>query len=88
MLTKEVRLGIVKQFQRDEKDTGSAEVQIAIVSKEIELLNEHLKVHTHDFHSKRGLMTKIGRRRAMLQYLKNEDIQRYRNLCDKLGLRR
>ena len=88
MLTKEVRQGIVKEFQRDAKDTGSPEVQIAILTREINILNDHLKTHIHDFHSKRGLMTKIGRRRNMLTYLKNTDIQRYRELCDKLGLRR
>ena len=87
-LTKEVKQSIIKDFARDEKDTGSAEVQIAILTSEINDLTEHLKVHKHDYHSRRGLLKKIGQRRSMLQYLAKTDITRYRELIQKLGLRK
>ena len=87
-LTKEVKAKIIKDFAKSENDTGSAEVQIAILSKEIEELTEHLKTHIHDYHSRRGLLVKVGQRRNMLQYLAKKDIQRYRELIKKLGLRK
>jgi small subunit ribosomal protein S15 len=87
-LTKEIKESIIKEYRRDEKDTGSCEVQIAILTKEINDLTEHLKVHTHDYHSRRGLLKKIGQRRSMLQYLAKNDISRYRELIKKLGLRK
>lgn len=87
-LTKEQKTDIVKKFARDEKDTGSAEVQIAILTEEIKELTEHLKVHIHDFHSRRGLLKKVGQRRSMLQYLAKKDVTRYRELIKKLGLRK
>lgn len=87
-LTKELKSQIIKEYARNESDTGSPEVQIAILSKEIEQLTEHLKVHIHDFHSRRGLLVKVGQRRNMLQYLAKKDIQRYRELIKKLGLRK
>ena len=87
-LTKEAKQEIIKNFAKSEKDTGSAEVQIAILSKEIEELTEHLKVHTHDYHSRRGLLKKVGHRRNMLQYLAKKDIQSYREVIKKLGLRK
>ncbi len=87
-LTKEEKLNIVKEFGRDEKDTGSMEVQIAILTKEINDLTEHLKVHTHDYHSKRGLLMKVGQRRSKLNYLMKNDITKYREVIDKLGLRK
>ncbi len=87
-LTKELKAQIIKEYARNESDTGSPEVQIAILSKEIEQLTEHLKVHIHDFHSRRGLLVKVGQRRNMLQYLAKKDIQRYRELIKKLGLRK
>ena len=87
-LTKETKEAIVKKFARDKKDTGSAEVQIAILTKEINDLTEHLKVHTHDFHSRRGLLRKVGKRRNLLQYLAKKDIQSYREVIKKLGLRK
>ena len=87
-LTKEEKLNIVKEFGRDEKDTGSMEVQIAILTKEINNLTEHLKVHTHDYHSKRGLLMKVGQRRSKLNYLMKNDITKYREVIDKLGLRK
>ena len=87
-LTKEEKASIVKEFARDEKDTGSAEVQIAILTKEINDLTEHLKVHIHDYHSRRGLLKKVGQRRSMLRYLAKKDITKYREVIQKLGLRK
>lgn len=87
-LTKEVKQNIIKEYAKSEKDTGSAEVQIAIITQEINDLTEHLKVHTHDYHSRRGLLKKVGQRRNMLQYLAKKDIQSYRELIKKLGLRK
>ena len=79
-LTKEVKSAIVKEYQRDAKDTGSVEVQVAILTEEIKVLTEHLKEHIHDFHSKRGLLQKVGKRKSLLAYLKKADITRYREL--------
>ena len=87
-LTKEVKQSIIKDFARDEKDTGSAEVQIAILTEEIIILTEHLKEHKHDFHSRRGLLKKVGQRRNMLNYLAKKDVNRYREVIKKLGLRK
>ena len=87
-LTKEVKQEIVKKYARNEKDTGSTEIQIAILTQEINDLTEHLKVHIHDFHSRRGLLKKVGQRRSMLAYLKKKDITRYREVIKKLGLRK
>lgn len=87
-LTKEEKASIVSEFARNEKDTGSAEVQIAILTKEINDLTEHLKVHIHDYHSRRGLLKKVGQRRNMLQYLAKKDVTRYREVIKKLGLRK
>ena len=86
-LSKEENQKIVEQFRINANDTGSPEVQIALLTREINLLNEHLKANKHDYHSQRGLMKKIGHRRNLLKYLEKKDIQRYRNCCDKLGLR-
>lgn len=87
-LTKEKKQQIIEEYRRDGKDTGSCEVQIAILTSEINDLTEHLKVHKHDYHSRRGLLKKIGQRRSMLQYLAKTDITRYRELIQKLGLRK
>ena len=87
-LTKEVKESIVKKFARNEKDTGSAEVQIAILTEEILVLTEHLKEHKHDYHSRRGLLKKVGQRRSLLNYLKNKDVTRYRDVVKKLNLRK
>ena len=87
-LTKAEKAKIIKEFAKSENDTGSPEVQIAILSKEIDQLTEHLKVHIHDYHSRRGLLVKVGQRRNMLQYLAKKDIQSYRELIKKLGLRK
>ena len=87
-LLKEEKAKIVKEFAKNEKDCGSSEIQIAILTKEINDLTEHLKVHTHDFHSKRGLLMKVGRRRKLLNYLKNKDVVSYRKLIEKLNIRK
>lgn len=87
-LTSEKKQEIIKKYRRDEKDTGSAEVQVAILTEEINTLTNHLKEHKHDFHSRRGLLKKVGQRRNMLEFLKRTDVQRYRDLVKKLGLRK
>ncbi len=87
-LNKEEKSAIVKEFAKNKKDVGSAEVQIAILTKEINTLTEHFKTHIHDFHSKRGLMMKVGRRKKLLSYLKNNDVVSYRELIKKLNLRK
>ena len=87
-LTKEEKSAIIKDFAKNEKDTGSPEVQIAILTKEINDLTEHLKTHIHDYHSRRGLLKKVGQRRNMLNYLAKKDIQSYREVIKKLGLRK
>ena len=79
---------IIKDFGRKEGDTGSPEVQIALLTARINELNEHLKVHKKDHHSRRGLLKMVGQRRNLLNYLKNADIERYRNLIARLGLRK
>ena len=79
---------IVKKYARTEGDTGSPEVQIAILTKEINDLTEHLKVHAHDYHSRRGLLKKVGRRRSLLNYLIKTDVTRYREIVKALGLRK
>ncbi|MFS8650513.1 MAG: 30S ribosomal protein S15 [Caldibacillus sp.] len=87
-LTPERKKEIIEQFKIHENDTGSPEVQVALLTEQINNLNEHLKVHKKDNHSRRGLMKMIGRRRNLLTYLRNKDPQRYRELVNKLGLRR
>jgi small subunit ribosomal protein S15 len=87
-LSSEKKLSIIEEFQSHEKDTGSAEVQIAILSKRIDDLTEHLKVHKKDHHSRRGLLKMVGKRRRLLDYLKEKDVERYRDLIERLGLRR
>jgi len=87
-LNKEAKLAIVKEYQIKENDTGSPEVQVAILTKEIEELNGHLQIHKKDHHSRRGLLMKVGHRRNLLKYLAKKDIERYRSLIKRLGLRR
>lgn len=87
-LTPERKQEIIEQFKTHENDTGSPEVQVALLTEQINNLNEHLKVHKKDNHSRRGLMKMVGRRRNLLTYLRNKDVQRYRELINKLGLRR
>lgn len=88
MLKKEVKQEIIKKYQTHEGDTGSPEVQVAVLTEEINALTAHLKVNIHDFHSKKGLLMKVGKRRNLLGYLKKTDINRYRELIKKLGLRK
>lgn len=88
MVSKERVAELVKKFGKNEKDTGSAEVQIAILTDEINNLTAHLKTHIHDFHSKRGLMMKIGKRKSLLTYLKNRDLESYKSVVSALGLRK
>lgn len=87
-LSKERKAELIKQFGKTSNDTGSSEVQIAILTDEINELTEHLKIHKHDYHSKRGLLIKVGRRRNLLDYLKKTDVVSYRNLIKKLNLRK
>ena len=87
-LTKEIKDQIVKKYARTEGDTGSAEIQVAILTEEIRQLTEHLKDHKHDFHSRRGLLKKVGQRRSLLNYLLKESVSRYRELIKSLGLRK
>ena len=87
-LSKEVKAKIIKEFAKNENDTGSAEVQIAILTEEINVLTEHLKEHIHDYHSRRGLLRKVGQRRSLLNYLAKTDINGYREVIKKLGLRK
>ena len=87
-LKKDEKAEIIKKYQLDENDTGSVEVQVALLTKRINDLNEHLKVHKHDYHSNRGLLKMVGQRKSLLSYLAKTDVQRYRNLVQKLGLRK
>ncbi len=87
-LNKEAKQEIIKKYARSEGDTGSPEVQIAILTEEINTLTEHLKEHKHDFHSRRGLLKKVGQRRSMLNYLLKNDVTRYREIIKGLGLRK
>ncbi len=87
-LSSDEKSKIINNFKINDKDTGSAEVQVAILTEEISSLTEHLKEHKHDFHSKRGLLKKVGQRRNMLNYLKNKNFDRYKTLVEKLGLRK
>ena len=79
---------IIKEYGKSETDTGSAEVQVALLSNRIDHLTDHLKTHKKDHHTRRGLLMLVGKRKRLLQYLQNQDVQRYRDLIDKLGLRR
>lgn len=87
MLSKDEKNEIIEEYKVNEKDTGSPEVQVAILTNRINELNEHLKEHKKDHHSRRGLLKMVGKRRNLLRYLKNKDIQRYRALIEKLGIR-
>lgn len=87
-LAKEQKQEIIKRYQIHEMDTGSPEVQIAILTERINLLTEHLKVHTKDHHSRRGLLKMVGERRRLLNYLKRQSMERYNNIIKSLGLRK
>ncbi len=88
MISKEKKAEIIKEFARTEGDTGSPEVQVAILTERIQELTEHLKVNHKDHHSRRGLLKMVGQRRNLLAYLRDKDIERYRALIEKLGLRK
>ncbi|WP_160690199.1 30S ribosomal protein S15 [Clostridium sp. C2-6-12] len=87
-MDKATKLELIKKFGRSEGDTGSPEVQIALLTERIKALTEHLKVHKKDHHSRRGLLMMVGQRRGLLNYLSDQDIERYRTLIKELGLRR
>ena len=87
-LKKEEKTKVIKEYARDEKDTGSPEVQIAVLTAEINALTEHLKNNKQDKHSKRGLLMKVGKRRSLLNYLIKTDVKKYREVVSKLGLRK
>lgn len=87
-ITKQKKQEIIKAYATKDGDTGSPEVQVAVLTAEINSLNAHLQVHIHDFHSRRGLYKMIGQRRRLLNYLRNKDVNRYQALIEKLGLRR
>ena len=87
-LSNEKKQEIIKKYARDVKDTGSTEVQVAILTEEFNNLSEHLKEHKHDYHSIRGLLKKVGKRKNLLNYLKNNDVNKYRETIEKLGLRK
>ena len=88
MISKEMKSEIIEKYKRDEKDTGSPEVQIALLTERINELTEHLKIHKKDNHSRRGLLKMVGKRRNLLNYLAKKDINRYREIVEKLGLRK
>ena len=87
MITKERKAELIKQFGKDEKDSGSAAVQVAILTERIRELTEHMKSHKKDFHTRRGLLMLVGKRRRLLSYIKQGDIEAYRNLIKELGIR-
>lgn len=87
-MTKERKSEILKSYARADKDTGSVEVQVALLTAQINSLTEHMKANKKDYSSNRGLLKMVGRRRKMLEYLKREDVNRYRELVQKLGLRK
>ena len=88
MLVKDDKTKIITEYATKDNDTGSPEVQVAILTRRINMLTEHLKVHKHDHHSRRGLLQMVGRRRRLLRYLQATDVARYRSLIERLGLRR
>ena len=86
--TKQQKSDLINQYRVHDADTGSPEVQIALLSNRITYLTEHFKTHAKDHHSRRGLMKLVGRRRRLLDYLRNVDVERYRSIIDKLGIRK
>jgi small subunit ribosomal protein S15 len=87
-ITQERKNELINEYKVHDTDTGSPEVQIAVLTENINNLNEHLRTHKKDHHSRRGLLKMVGKRRNLLTYLRNKDVQRYRDLINKLGLRR
>ena len=88
MISKSKKQEVIEKYRRDEKDTGSPEVQIALLTERINELTEHLKANPNDNHSRRGLLKMVGNRRNLLNYLGKKDVQRYRDIVEKLGLRK
>ncbi len=88
VLTPEAKKEIIERFKTNEQDTGSPEVQIALLSNRIKYLTEHFKVHKKDHHSRRGLLKLVGQRRRLLNYLKRKDMEKYKNLIKELGIRK
>jgi small subunit ribosomal protein S15 len=87
-LLKEAKTGLIKQYRQHDRDSGSPEVQIAVLTNRIAYLTEHFKLHKKDHHSRRGLLTLVGRRRRLLDYLRDVDDARYRSVIDRLGIRK
>lgn len=87
-LVKEDKKKVIEKFKTHENDTGSSEVQVAILTKKINMLNEHLKVNKKDHHSRRGLVIMVGKRKRLLEYLKNNDVNKYKKIIEELGLRK
>lgn len=79
---------VIEEYKRGDKDTGSVEVQVALLTEKIKELTEHLKIHSKDFQGRRGLLMMVGKRKKLLGYLKNEDVDRYKSLIEKLGIRK
>ncbi len=88
MLTTERKTALIQEYRQHETDTGSAEVQVAVLTERINRLTEHLKTNKHDFHSQRGLLKMVGQRRRLLSYIARRDVQQYRQLINRLGLRK
>ncbi|MFQ5911643.1 MAG: 30S ribosomal protein S15 [Nitrospinota bacterium] len=88
MITKEQKQNLMGEYSRHEKDTGSPEVQVALLTRRIDHLTEHMKIHKKDFNTRRGLLKMVGQRRRLLDYLKEKDIDRYRTLIQQLNIRR
>jgi len=88
VFSSEEKKNLIEKFKLHETDTGSPEVQVGLLTHRITYLTEHLKVHKKDHHSRRGLLMLVGRRRRLLNYVKNKDVKRYRNIIETLGLRR
>ncbi|NGM20996.1 30S ribosomal protein S15 [Roseomonas stagni] len=87
-MTAEARAALIKEYATKPGDTGSPEVQVALISARVAMLTEHLKAHPKDFHSRRGLLVLVGQRRGLLDYVKRKDVKRYESLIGRLGLRR
>lgn len=87
-LTKEAKANLINNYRVHQNDTGSPEVQVALLTEQINALTEHLKIHKKDHHSRRGLLMMVGRRRRLLEYLRREDPERYHSLVERLGLRK
>lgn len=87
-MTKERKTEVLQTYAREKNDTGSAEVQVAILTERINELTDHLRIHKKDNHSRRGLLVMVGKRKRLLRYLENKDVQRYRDIIAKLGIRK